>query len=389
MFIELTDAERRLAAEADEYFSTLLTEADYADLRRDEYGEAARYAARRMGADGWLGIGWPEEYGGRGLGPVADQIVLNAAFRYDVPFPLVTVHSIGSAIRQWGTDAQRAEFLPRILRGEIHFSVGYSEPSAGTDAAAIKTAARREGDAYVVNGQKTFTSGVHTADYVWLSCRTSEEEKKHRGLTILIVDTKSPGFSTTPMATINGARAINATYLDNVRVPVSLRVGDEGEGWKLITGQLNSERYIVGLYGRVAAHYDRFLDWARAAVIDGSPAVENPAVRRALARCRAVFRTNELLNWRTASGHDEGAVGAAQASVGKVYNSERLAEVGTLIIDTVQRVGDPTDPATAALLDVEDFNLRTEFKYPVGGGVSEIQRELISMLGLGLPRPIR
>lgn len=388
MRIALTPDEAALQQEAERYFAGLMTEAEREDYRRDEYGDAVCAVTRRMGADGWLAIGWPEEYGGRGLGPVADQIVLNTAFRHEVPFPLVSVHSIGVAIREWGTAQQKQEFLPRILRGEINFCVGYTEPAAGTDAAAIGTSARLDGAEYIVNGQKVYTSGVHSADYMWLSCRTSTEEEKHRGLTILIVGTGSPGFSFTPLDIISGARALSITYLDNVRVPVRWRVGDEGQGWRLITGQLNSERYIVGLYGRVAAHYDRFRTWAETTVTDGRRMIENPAVRRALGWCRAVLTTNELLNWRIAAGTGD-AVGAAGASVTKVYNSERLMEVGSLILDTVQQAGDPSDPATARLLETVYFTLKTEMKYPVGGGVNEIQRELISMLGLGLPKPLR
>ncbi|MFH5824617.1 acyl-CoA dehydrogenase family protein [Georgenia sp. AZ-5] len=387
MQIDLTAEERALSREADAYFSQVVTDEERASLREDEFGPAYRAISARLGRDGWLGLGWPTEHGGRGLGPMADQIVVSAAFRYGVPYPLVTVYSIGPALQRFGTPEQQAEFLPRILAGELQVAVGYSEAGAGTDVAAMTTSARRDGDVYVVNGQKMWTSGVHSADYIWLGCRTDPAEPRHRGLSILMVDTSLPGISWTPIRTLPRTHQVNATYLDDVRVPATMLVGEENRGWKLMIDQLNSERFIVGPAGKLQAHLDHFQEWALDTPVEGQGRMADlPAVRRALAELSAMVTTNELLNWRIVADTGAGEVRAADASANKLYSSERLIQVGRTVAEVVQRYGDPADPATAALMRDIDHTLKVELKLPVAGGASEIQRELIGTLGLGLPR---
>ena len=215
-----------------------------------------------MGRDGWLGVGWPTAYGGRGFGQVEQQIFVNEAARADIPLPAVTLQTVGPVLQEHGTPWQREFFLPRILAGEIHFAIGYTEPDAGTDLAALRTSAVLAGEEYVVNGQKIFTTGAHDADYIWLACRTDPDAPKHQGITILIASTADPGFSWTPIITHDGAHHVNATYYDHVRVPVRMRVGAENGGWRLITSQLNHERVMLGPAGRIAAMADRVREWA-------------------------------------------------------------------------------------------------------------------------------
>ncbi|MEV4549373.1 acyl-CoA dehydrogenase family protein [Nonomuraea wenchangensis] len=390
MHIDLTAEELELQREADAYFATVMTDREREQLREDEFGPAYKAVSRRLGRDGWLGLGWPTEYGGRALGPMADQIVVSAAFRHEVPYPLVTVYSVGPALQTFGTPEQQKEFLPRILAGDLQVSIGYSEPGAGTDLASLATAARRDGDAYVVNGQKMFTSGVHTADYVWLACRTDPGQSRTRGLSILMVDTRLPGVSWTPIRVLARSRQVNATYFDDVRVPAGCLIGEEDKGWKVIMSQLNSERFIVGPAGKIQAHLDRFLRWARETRLDGSRhMIDLPEVRRALSEIDAIVTANELLNWRIVADTGTGSLNPADASANKLYNSERLVEVGARVAEIVQRYGDPADEATATVLREVDYALKMELKLPVGGGVSEIQRETVATLGLGLPRAPR
>jgi alkylation response protein AidB-like acyl-CoA dehydrogenase len=390
VYIDLTTEERELQREADAYFSTVMTGREREQLKEDEFGPAYRAVSRRLGADGWLGLGWPAEHGGRALGPMADQIVVSTAFRYEVPYPLITVYSVGPALQTFGTPEQQREFLPRILAGDLQVSIGYSEPGSGTDLASLTTSARRDGDDYVVNGQKMFTSGAHTADYIWLAVRTDPAEPRTRGISILMVDTTLPGFSFTPIRMLARSRQVNATYFDDVRVPASCLVGAENGGWKVITAQLNTERFVVGPVGKLQAHYDRFLDWARKTTFDRSRLmIELPEVRRALAEIDAIVTTNELLNWRIVADTGAGSLNPADASVNKLYNSERLIEIGSRVAQIVQRYGDPADDLTAAVLSDVDYALKMELKLPVGGGVSEIQREMVATLGMGLPRAPR
>ena len=200
MFIDLTAEQRALRDELRGYFGGLLTQAERAELLTERHGVVYRDVVRRMGRDGWLGVGWPQRYGGRGFGQMEQQIFADEAARADVPLPAVTLQTVGPTLQEHGTPWQQEFFLPKILAGEVHFAIGYTEPEAGTDLAALRTRAVRDGEDYVVDGQKVFTTGAHAADYVWLACRTDPDAPRHKGISILIVDTADPGFSWTPVS---------------------------------------------------------------------------------------------------------------------------------------------------------------------------------------------
>jgi alkylation response protein AidB-like acyl-CoA dehydrogenase len=288
-------------------------------------------------------------------------------------------------LQAFGTEEQKTAFLPGILAGEVHFAIGYTEPGAGTDLASLRTSAVLEGKDYVVNGQKIFTTGGHDADFVWLAVRTDPEAPKHRGLSILIVDTSDPGYSWTPIITCDGAHHVDATYYADVRVPRERLVGKENDGWRLITTQLNHERVMLGPAGRIGGLYDRVRDWAAVRKTpSGTPLLELSDVRDALAETLATVRVNELLNWQVAAAGTESPV--ADASVTKVFGSERAQRVGRLLEEVVARHGDQSEPDTAELAEWLDVMTKRNLVLTFGGGVNEIQRELIATAGLGLPR---
>ncbi|WP_028920839.1 acyl-CoA dehydrogenase family protein [Pseudonocardia acaciae] len=391
MHLELTAEQRALRDELRGYFAGLLSDEERAVMLTERHGPVYREVIRRMGRDGWLGVGWPVEHGGRGFGEVEQLIFVNEAARADVPLPSVTLQTVGPTLQEYGTPEQRERFLPAILAGEVHFAIGYTEPEAGTDLAALRTRAQRmkgEGEAgggYVVNGQKIFTTGAHDADFIWLAVRTDAAAPPHRGISILIVDTSDPGYSWTPIITCDGAHHVNATYYSDVRVPASMLVGEENRGWRLITTQLNHERVMLGPSGRVAVLRDRLRHWAAdRATPDGTPLLELPDVRRALARSGAAERINELLNWQVASA--TGAVDVADASATKVFGSEAVQWIGRELEEIVGRHGDRSDPATAELARWLDVQAKRNLVLTFGGGVNEIQREFIASAGLGLPR---
>ena len=378
MFIELTTRQAALRDTLRGYFAGLLSPAERAELLTERHGPVYRDVVRRMGRDGWLGVGWPAAYGGRGFGQVEQQVFVNEAARADIPLPAVTLQTVGPVLQEHGTPGQKEFFLPRILAGEVHFAIGYTEPDAGTDLAALRTRAVADGDDYVVDGQKIFTTGAHAADYIWLACRTDPDAPRHRGITILIVDAADPGFSWTPIVTHDGAHHVNATYYDHVRVPAAMRVGAENGGWRLITQQLNHERVMLGPAGRLAALTDRVRQWAAERSLLGQP-----DVRRELARAQAVTRVNELLNWQVAA---EPELSVADASVTKVFSSEQAQVIGQALAEVVGRHADPADPDSAALMTWLDVQLKRNTVLTFGGGVNEVQRELIATAGLGLPR---
>ncbi|AIY17344.1 acyl-CoA dehydrogenase [Pimelobacter simplex] len=381
---ELTEAQRALKAEVRAYFARLAHDApaDVADDGTfDRHGPSYQAQIRQLGTDGWMGVGWPKEYGGHGLGEIEQTIFANEAQYADVHLPAVTLQTVGPTLIKYGTQKQKDLFLERILKGDVHFAIGYSEPDAGTDLASLRTTARRDGDHYVVNGQKLWTTGGHQADYVWLAVRTDPDAPKHKGISILIVDTTDPGYSWTPIITADGSHHVNATYFNDVRVPVDMLVGEENQGWRLITTQLNHERVMLGPAGRIEGLRDRVVRWADAAGLRDAP-----DVRDVLGRTTAVFRINELLNWEVARAAASGEIKVADASSSKVFAADQVQHLLADLIALVHRHGDPGEEETRRLLDYLDAQAKRNLVLTFGGGVQEVQRELISMFGLGLPR---
>jgi 3-oxo-4-pregnene-20-carboxyl-CoA dehydrogenase beta subunit len=384
MFIELTPEQRQLQAEMRQYFSSLISSDEMKAMEKDRHNEAYRAVIKRMGKDGKLGVGWPKEFGGLGFGPIEQSIFVNEAHRADVPLPAVTLQTVGPVLQQFGTDLQKKKFLPSILAGELHFAIGYSEPEAGTDLASLRTTAVRHGDEYIVNGQKMWTTGGHDADYIWLACRTDPEAVKHKGISILIVDTKDPGFSWTPVILSDGAHHTNATYYNDVRVPADMLVGEENGGWRLITTQLNNERVMLGPAGRTAGIYDRLHDWASKPGGDGVTPIDHQDVKRALGEIYSMWRVNELLNWQVAAAGEE--INVADAASTKVFGTESIQYIGRLAEEIVGKYGNPAESATAELLDWLDSQTKRNLVITFGGGVNEVMREMIAASGLKVPR---
>ncbi len=385
--LELTEEQRAFKQRVRSYFEGLISPEDRRTLLTERHGDTYHRIIKQMGDDGWMGVGWPKEYGGHGLGETEQQIFVNEAARSDVHLPAVTLQTVGPTLQSFGTQKQKDMFLGDILAGDVHFAIGYSEPDAGTDLASLRCSARREGDHYVVNGQKMWTTGGHAADYVWLAVRTDPDAPKHKGISVLIVDTKDPGYSWTPIITADNSHHVNATYYQDVRVPADMLVGKENEGWKLITTQLNHERVMLAPAGRFEGLRDLVRDWASKQVApDGRSVLEQRDVHDLLAQVTATFRVNELLNWQISEAAATGEPAVADASASKVFASERLQLVGRLVEEVVLRYGDPSDPETGELLHYLDSQAKRYLVMTFGGGVNEVQRELVCMFGLGLPR---
>jgi len=391
MFIDLTEEQQALRRELRTYFTGLMTPEVRAGLFDMEGGPAYRGLVRRMGADGWLGVGWPVEYGGQGRTAIEQLIWFEEARIAGCPLPFVTLNTVGPTLIARGSEEQKRRFLPGILAGEIHFAIGYTEPNAGTDLASLTTRAVRDGDHYVVNGTKIFTSGAAHADYIWLACRTDPEAPRHRGISILIVDTSLPGFTLSPIETVGGGQTF-MTYYENVRVPADMLVGAENEGWKLITLQLNHER--IGLAAFANSGLRLFEDARRFALAtvdgDGRPIAERPSVQLALAEAYARLQALKVLNWRLAWELERGVVDASNASAAKVYGTESILEVVRLLLEVVGVAGTVEEGSPGAALQGRlAHEARAAQINTFGGGVNEIQREIVAMLGLGMPRPPR
>jgi 3-oxocholest-4-en-26-oyl-CoA dehydrogenase alpha subunit len=392
MFLEYTAEQQALRKELREYFAQLLTPEVRAEL--GEPGEGSRLfrgLVRQMGTDGWLGIGWPKEYGGQGR-PATDQFIFfDEVQRAGAPFPFVTLNTVGPTIMRFGSEEQKAFFLPGILAGEINFAIGYTEPEAGTDLASLRTRAVLDGDEWVINGNKVFTSGANQADYVWLACRTDPDAPKHKGISIIVVPTSSEGFKCTPIVTVGG-NVTTATYYDDVRVPKGNVVGDVNTGWQLITTQLNHERVGLAAMGGLAHRlWDEVLAWCRATESgQGGRMIDVPWVQMDLARSHARLEAMKLLNWRMAAALDAGALAAADSSAVKVYGTEALVDVYRTLLGILGAAGylPPGSPGAALHGDVEHAGRAAQIN-TFGGGVNEVQREIIASAGLGMARRAR
>jgi 3-oxocholest-4-en-26-oyl-CoA dehydrogenase alpha subunit len=385
MYIAYTPEEEALRDELRAYFATIMTPEVEAEVANGETGGPHCLAAvKKMGRDGWLGIGWPKEYGGQGRGLVDQFIFYDESWRALAPIPALTINAIAHTIMAYGSDEQKRFFLPRILAGELHFSVGYTEPQSGTDLASLKTRAVRDGDDWVITGQKIYTSLAAYADYVWLAARTDPDAPKHKGISIFAVPTTTPGFSYSTIHTLVSSGTTN-TFYDNVRVPASALIGQVNKGWNLITNQLNYERVAIAPPGMVDKVYEDTVAWARETKLpDGRRVIDQDWVRMNLARVHARLEYLKLANWKAVTCGDPNP---ALSSATKVFGTEFFCEAYRLLQEVYGQAGmlrnlAPGAPLMGRLERAYQGTLFLTF----GGGVNEVQRDLIALFGLGMPR---
>ena len=389
MHLAYTPEQAALQKELRDYFAEIMTPEVAAAATAGETGDPACLAAvRKMGADGWLGVGWPTEFGGRGFGAVEQFIFMNEAWRSGAPVPFLSVNTVGPTIMEFGTDEQRAFFLPKILAGELHFSIGYTEPGAGTDLASLTTKAVKDGDEWVINGQKIYTSLASYADYIWLAARTDPDASKHRGITMFLVPTTDPGYSFTKIKTMVNASTFN-TFYDDVKVPETAIIGGLNRGWDLIINQLNYERVSLSPPGMVEAVYEAVIDWARDTTLpDGRRVGDQEWVRVNLARVRAGLDFLRLINWKVAALDAAGqSPNPADASATKVFGTEFFIEAYRLLMEVLGARGTLQADSPAALLAGRlERSYQGTLILTFGGGTNEIQRDLIALFGLQMPR---
>jgi 3-oxocholest-4-en-26-oyl-CoA dehydrogenase alpha subunit len=387
MYVDLTGEQKALRAELRAYLAELITDEARQELNGSE-GGGPQYTGilKQLGSDGWLGIGWPKEYGGQDRSPIEQYIFSEEIQRAGFPLPFLTLGTVAPTIMQFGTDEQKERFLPPILRGESQFAIGYSEPEAGTDLASLKTTAVRDGDEYVVDGAKAFTSLADYADYIWVAARTDPEAPKHRGISILVVPTDAPGYKWTPIHTVSNVRT-TSTYYDKVRVPIANRIGPENRGWSLIVSQLNHERVSLFNSGPIQRTFEKVCEWARETKLaDGRRVIDQPWVQLNLAKFQAHLEVLKLMNWKQAWALTQGNLHPAEASAVKVFGSEFNVEGYKLLMEVVGEAGCVKEGSPqAALRGLLERMYRASLILTFGGGTNEVQRDIIAMAGLGMP----
>ncbi|HLI63603.1 MAG TPA: acyl-CoA dehydrogenase family protein [Terriglobales bacterium] len=386
MDFSLTPEQESFQKQVRQFIHEHLTPELRAEVEREQYaiGPLGKQFVRLMGQQGWLGIGWPREYGGQGRGAIDQWLFLEEMALENLPTGGLTLNSAGPTLMRVGSERQKQEYLPRILTGEIEFAIGYTEPNAGSDLASLQTRAVREGDSYVINGQKIYTSAAHHSTHIWLLARTDPKAAKHRGLSIFIVPIDAPGVTVRPLATMGSERS-NEVFFEDVRIPAGNLVGEENRGWYYVTMALDFERLMA--HNRTRRYLEHLMDYARSTVVDGCPLSRHPRVRIALARLAVEVEVLRLFSLRSAWMIECGQVPNVEASVFKIFMSELNQRIAVAAQDIMGpyatlRAEDPAAPIEGRLEKLyRSFPL-----YKFAGGTNEVMRNIIAQRGLGMPR---
>ena len=389
VFIDLDDEQAALRDELKAYYAELMNPDVRREMEHEEgTGPIRRRIVEQLGTDGWIAMGWPEEYGGQGKSAVEQFIFYDETMRVGSPAPMLTINTVGPTIMDYGTPEQKEVFLPEIAAGRMHFCIGYSEPDAGTDLASLATRAVRDGDEYVINGQKTWTSLALGCDYIWLAARTDPDVPKHKGISLFAIPIDTPGITLEPLNLLS-THNINHTFFDDVRVPATAIIGEENQGWRLITSQLNRERVTLCSSAMVERALENAVAFAREATrADGTPVIDIPWVRRNLAEVTAELEYLRLLNWKVAWSVATKHLDVADSSSVKVYGTEFYTRAFRKLMQIYNELGylSSTDAGQGSTLE---SLYRSLVILTFGGGTNEMQRDLITMFGLGFPRADR
>ena len=389
MEFALTPEEEKFCKECADYLKKQKTPELIAELEaRSGYGGGPAYTGliRQMGRDGWLGVGWPKEYGGQGRTPMEQHLFYEICFYEEIPLPVLALNTVGPAIIRIGTDEQKKKYLPPILKGELEFCIGYTEPDAGTDLASLKTSAVKDGNDYVINGQKVFITNADFSDYIWLAARTNTEVPKHRGISVFVLPMNTPGISIKPIMTMGGERT-NQVFFDNVRVSKDCLIGEENKGWKYMTTQLSFERIALVPCAPMRRNLEQTLQWAQETYCDGKPIIERPWVRQKFTELLMELEALKMLNYYVVWLITKDALVYAESSMIKVYGVELNQRLNSSLLHIMGQFGQlQTGSKWAPLKGKVEHALRMDIVLIFGGGALEIQRNIIAMAGLGMPR---
>lgn len=390
MDFQFSEEERAFRDEVREFLRRELTE-DVIRAHRD-HSEQGMWTAsftksfrRKLGEAGYIGMGWPKEYGGGGASKLYQMILWDEMEYHRAPGIDRSVTYIPNAIMSFGSPAQKAEFLPRIVKGELSWFVGYSEPEAGSDLAALKCVAVEDGDDFVITGQKAFSSDAHMADYGWVAARTDAGTSKHQGISMFIVDMSLPGVHVTTQETLAGWTH-HSVYFDGVRVPCSMLVGDRGQGWKVVMGAIDHERAALASPGLVSMQIDRLLDFASVET-DGERPIDDPVVRDRLTELAIEAEGARLIAYEVASMHVRGLSPQHETSVAVLAKRETARSLDAFGLDMLGLSAPLRAGSEHALLggDIElEYRDHLYFQFAAGG--FDITRNIVAIRGLGLPR---
>ena len=388
MDFELTEDERRFEREV-EAFLEQHASPDVMDTHPEQLSQtvdspAKRAFMRKLADRGWLGMSWPREYGGQEKSGIYDFILTEALSRRGAPQPGKGVGIVGKTIIRHGNEKLKQSFLPRIIRGEIEFAIGYSEPQAGSDAASMQLKATKVDGGWKLDGKKTWTTSAHFADWYWVGART-DPEAKHAGITLFLVPMDHAGLTIHPTWTIGDERT-NEVFFDDVFVPDDHVVGEVNRGWTYICEALDLERFAMMPVGPLEKKVGSLVDWVRAARRDDAPLAADPNARRAVARIVTELEVARMLQRRVISEALKDRVPTIESSKYKLFMNELGQRVASQALDLMGCAG-TLEPGQADA--PVDGRFERSYRYTVvdtiGGGTSEIQKNIIARRGLGLP----
>ena len=343
---------------------------------------------KKLAQRDWLTMHWPEEYEGQGASPVRSAIFSEELSYHRVPGrDIFGVRMLAPTLMIYGTEEQKKEFLLPIARGEVQWCQGYSEPGSGSDLASLQTQAISDGDDYVINGSKIWTSMAHRADWIMLLARTDPNAPKHRGISFILVDMRSPGVSVQPVINMAGGHEFNQVFFDDVRVPKRNLVGEENRGWYVGVTLLDFERSSIDYSAISRRLLNELADYVRNARDDGAGIQTDPRVRHMLAERYIEAEAARLLAYGVAWMQGQGLVPNKEASMSKVFGTETLHRVTSTGMEILGPYGQllPGD-RWAPLKGRVPENWMYSFSHTIAAGTSEVQRNIIASRGLGLPR---
>jgi len=388
MDFELTANQKAWRDEIRAFLRENVTEDVLEDVRRNGHatpGAAQAEFSAKVGAKGWFGLTWPKEFGGLGVGAIYEHIFINELEYWGAPRPGIEVTSIAPMIMRYGTERNREEFVPPIARGELKIALGYSEPSAGTDLASLRTRAELDGDEWVINGHKIWNSGAHRATHQWLAVRTDPSEKRHKGISVVMVPVDTPGIEVRPLVTWADSRT-NETWFNDVRVPATNLIGELNNGWQYITGALALERGFITSSGDLRRAIDDVIALSRRQLPDGTRPADDPNVRRRIAQLDADVEACELMGLEACSAMDRGELPTLTVTEEKIHSSELRQRVADVAMQMLGMYGllTETDPDPIASGDFERL-YRTAPYRRFGGGANEALRDLIAKRAYDMP----
>jgi hypothetical protein len=390
MDFELSEAERAFEVELEQFLqehqSPEVMDRHPEQLSQTVDSPPKRAFMRALGEQGWLGMSWPREYGGSERPGIYDFVLTEALSRYGAPQPGKGVGIVGKTLIRHGNEKLKQYFLPRIMRGEIEFAIGYSEPNSGSDAASMQLRAEKVPGGWKLNGQKIWTTSAHFADWYWVGARTDPQAKKHAGITLFLIEMKHPGLTIRPTWTIGDERT-NEVFFDDVFVSDDFVVGELNHGWTYICEALDLERFAMMPVGPLEMKVEALCGWVATAERDGRPLRQDPVVRRSIAGILAQLEVARGLQRRVVSEAVKGRVPTVESSMYKAYMTELGQRVANQALDIMGpagqlRAGEPEAPLGGRF----ERSYRYTVVDTIGGGTSEIQKNVIARRGLGLPQ---